>query len=359
MKKLKVGIIGAGGLAGVHIDSYKNNPNVIITALCDSNQERVRQKAAELGINEIYSNYEEILNSKNVDAVSVITWNNTHAPIAIAALKAGKHVLCEKPPSMSAAEAVMMREASKQSGKLLMYGFVRRFAQNTIVLKEYIEKGKLGEIYYAKTGYLRRCGNPGGWFAKKEISGGGPLIDLGIHIIDLSMYLMGKPKPVSVFGNISCKLGNRAHVKGISWYKAADYDAGINTVEDFADAIIKFENGASLFFETSWTMHIKADSFYMDVFGDKGGAKLEPELEVYCEKDNYMVDVKPVLSNCSFDAREAFSAEINHFVDCILNNTPCICPAEDGVTIMQILDAVYESAEKGEMVKINRSIFDT
>ncbi len=352
MKKIRVGIIGTGSLAGFHINAYRSNPLAEISAVCDSNAERARQKAAELGVRNAYEDYREMLKSDEIDAVSVVTWNNSHALITIAALEAGKHVLCEKPPALNAQEAEAMYEASKKNRKLLMFGFVKRFSQSVRAVKEFIDKGDLGSIYYAKTGYLRRCGNPGGWFVTKSISGGGPLIDLGIHIIDLSMYLMGKPKPVSVFGNTYDCVGSRSNIKGVSRYKAADYGIRNNEVEDFANAMIKFENGASLYFETSWTMNIEKDITYCRLCGDKGGADVEPEITIYTEKHNYLVNSRPVLDNYSFQTEQAFTAQINHFVDCIANGTPCICPAEDGVTIMKILDAVYESAGTGDVVKL-------
>lgn len=352
VKKLKIGVIGTGSLAGLHIDAYRKNRNVEVAALCDSNLDRARQRAEELGIKQYYGDYHEMLEKADIDAVSVITWNNTHAPITIAALESGKHVLCEKPPALNSTEAIAMQNAAKKSGKLLMYGFVKRFLQSTNVLKDFIANGELGEIYYVKMGYLRRCGNPGGWFAKKELSGGGPLIDLGVHIIDLGMFLMGKPRPVSVFGSIDKKIGNRANIKGISWYRAADYDARGNDVEDFATAMIRFENGAVMHFETSWTMNIKEDTVYTEIFGNKGGAKLEPEFELYSEKYDYLVDIRPVLDKCPSDIERAFHAEIGHFTDCILNGTTCICPAEDGTTIMKIVDAIYESAMTGHAVNL-------
>lgn len=352
MGKLKVGIIGTGSLANFHIEAYRSIPGVEITALCDNNILRARQSAEVFGIEETYDDYKKMLASSNIDAVSVITWNNTHAPITIAALEAGKHVLCEKPPALNCDEAKKVEEAARKSGKLVMFGFVRRFAQNTILLKEFIEKGDLGELYYIKTGFLRRCGNPGGWFAVKDISGGGPLIDLGVHVIDLAIYLMGRPKPVSVFGSTYNRIGNRSNIRGISCYRAADFGSTENEVEDLAHAVVKFDNGASLFVETSWALNTKSDTFYMDIFGDKGGAQLEPNLEIFSERNNYLLDIKPLLNNYSFDFKEAFGNEIRHFVDCLLNNTQCICPAADGVTVMKIIDAIYESSRTGELVKL-------
>ncbi len=352
MKKLKVGIIGTGSLAVYHMEAYKKNPFVEITAVCDFNEERARQKAVEYGAKEVYKDYKDMLKNSDIDAVSIITWNNTHAQITVDSLNAGKHTLCEKPPAINARQAILMEQTAKTAGKLLMFGFIRRFEERARLLKEVISNNKLGEIYYIKTGCLRRCGNPGGWFAKKEISGGGPLIDLGVHMIDLAMYLMGKPKPVSVFGNTFDKVGNMADVKGSPVHKAADYNIDHNEVEDMANGMIKFENGASIFVETSWTAHIKKDITYMQIFGSKGGAVLEPEVEIYGVQNNYPTDIKPVLKGGEFDFDGAFAAEINHFIDCILTDTECICPASDGVTIMKILDAIYESASGGRLIDI-------
>src|SRR5690606_38478171 len=164
----------------------------------------------------------------DIDAVSICTWNNTHAEIAIYALEAGKHVLVEKPLSMTVEEAEAVEEAQKKSGKTLQVGFVRRHGDNAKLLKKFIDHGELGEIYYAKTSCLRRLGNPGGWFSDVTRSGGGPLIDLGVHMIDICWYMMGKPRPVSVSGNTYKKLGNRSHIENLSFYQAADYDPNLN-----------------------------------------------------------------------------------------------------------------------------------
>ncbi|HOJ09302.1 MAG TPA: Gfo/Idh/MocA family oxidoreductase [Clostridiales bacterium] len=353
MKKLRVGIIGTGKLAGLHVKAYCSNPDVEVVAVCDINGERAKQFAAELGINTVYSDYRDMVASDQLDAVSIVTWNNTHAPIAIAALEAGKHVLCEKPPALNAEEALKMLEASKRSNKLLMFGFIKRFARISQFMKEYIDSGELGEIYYAKAGYLRRCGNPGGWFANKSLSGGGPIIDIGIHVMDLCMYLMGKPKPVAVFGNTYDRIGNRSNIKGYSWYKATDYSRNLVGVEDSANALIKFDNGASLYIETSWTLNIAKDTVYSQIYGDKGGADIEPDFNIYTEKNDYLVNCKPILDSYTFEFDECFAAQINHFVDCIINGSVCICPAEDGVTIMKVIDAIYESARTGDIVKLN------
>jgi predicted dehydrogenase len=240
-----------------------------------------------------------------------------------------------------------VEDAVRKSGKVLQVGFVRRYASNTQTLKKFIDNGDLGEIYYAKASCLRRLGNPGGWFADKERSGGGPLIDLGVHVIDICWYLMGRPKVKSVSGNTYNRLGNRANVKNLSFYKAADYDAGQNTVEDLANALIRFENGASLLVDVSFTLHTKKDELRVSIHGDKGGAELEPELAIITEKHDTILNMTPQVDNLSFDFATGFQNEINHFVDSVFGRKATLSPVEDGVEMMKILCGIYESSEKG------------
>lgn len=349
--ELNVGIIGAGGISECHTLGYKNNGNVKVMAVCDINEQRAKAYAEKYGIPHAFTDYREMLKMKELDAVSVTTWNNGHAPISIAALKAGKHVLCEKPLAMNAAEAQQMVDTAKETGKLLMVGFVRRFEDNVKYLKSSIESGHFGTVYYVKTGYIRQWGNPGGWFSDKKRSGGGPVIDLGVHVIDLVRYINGKPKAVSVTASTFNYLGMKPNIKGISKYRSQDYD-DFNDVEDAATAIIKFDNGMTLSFETSWVLFTKGPHNYLDIYGDKAGAQMEPLLEFYEEKDDYLVEVKPKIETRADKFQHIFNEEINHFVDCIVNNTPCINTGEDGVEIMKILDAIYESSRTGHEVII-------
>ena len=184
-------------------------PDVEIYAFCDINEERLKDMGERYGVTRLFTDKDEMLAIPEIDAVSVCTWNSQHAPCTIAALKAGKHVMCEKPMAMNAKEAEEMKKAAEESGKLLMIGFVRRYKESTQVLKEFSENGTIGDIYYTKATYLRRHGNPGGWFGDKSRSGGGPLIDLGVHVIDMARYVMGNPMPVSAYGVTFNKLGNR------------------------------------------------------------------------------------------------------------------------------------------------------
>jgi predicted dehydrogenase len=347
-QKIKVAVVGAGSISESHLRSYHNNPDAELYAICDLNEQRARDKAAKYNIPNVYTDYRQMLKElPEIDAVSVCTWNNSHAPISIAALEAGKNVLCEKPLCKTVEEAYAVQEAVRKSGKTLQVGFVRRYASNTRIVKEFIDKDEFGEIYYAKASVIRRFGNPGGWFADVERSGGGPLIDIGVHVIDLCWYLMGRPKVKSITGNTYRKLGNRANIKNLTAYRAADYDATKNTVEDMANALIRFENGASLAVDCSFTLHAKKDEISVKLYGEKGGIEVEPELVIVTEKHDTILNVSPQVTNPSFDFVKGFQDEIDHFIGVCKGERETISPVEDGVEIMKILCGIYESAEKG------------
>ena len=347
---IKVGVIGTGGISGVHLGGYSRNPNVEIYALCDINEKNLAKRAEEYKVSRTFTDYREMLALKELDAVSVCTWNSAHAECAIAALRAGKHVLCEKPMALNTAQAQEMEKAAKENGKLLMIGFVRRFGNDCAVLKDFIDSGSFGEIYYAKAQYLRRKGCPGGWFGDKSRSGGGPLIDLGVHVIDLCRYLMGGPQPVSMYGATFSKLGDRRHIKDARGYSSTVVSKDdIFDVEDMATALIRFDNGAVLSVEASFSLNIEKDVGNIELFGTKAGCKLDPELTIFTDMNDYLANVKLAQSTAlSFDG--LFDNEINHFVECIETGKPCRNPAQDGVTLMKILDGIYESARTGHEV---------
>ncbi|QGH33472.1 gfo/Idh/MocA family oxidoreductase [Gracilibacillus salitolerans] len=345
---LKVGVIGVGSISEFHIKPYLESEQVELVALCDSNQNRLNEKGKLYGVTQLYSDYQQLLQNDEINAVSICTWNNTHAIIAIAALEAGKHVLVEKPLSMTTEEALAIEAAVKKSGKVLQVGFVRRHGDNVKLLKTFIDNNQLGEIYYAKASCLRRLGNPGGWFSDSSKSGGGPLIDLGVHMIDICWYMMGKPRPISVSGNTYSKLGNRSNIQNLSFYKAADYDPTLNDVEDLTNALIRFENGASLFVDVSFTLQAQKDELNVKLYGDKGGAEIEPELALVTEKNNTILNVTPQVDTLTFDVHKAFVNEINHFVSCCKDGKETIAPVADGVQVMKMLNAVYESAKSGK-----------
>lgn len=349
---VNIAIIGVGNIAGTHLLAYSKNPNVNVVAFCDINPDRLAYMGKKWGVEKCYTELDAMFREvPEIDAVSVCTWNAAHAPCTIAALKAGKHVLCEKPMAMNAGEAKEMMETAKEAGKLLMIGFVRRHGNDAKLVREFIDSDYFGDFYYAKATYLRRNGNPGGWFGDKSLSGGGPLIDLGVHVIDLVRYLFGNPKPISVYGATFTKLYDRKHIKSGKGYRAAG--AGredVCNVEDLASALVRFDNGAVLSVEAAFSLNLKKDEGKIELFGTKGGAKFDPSLELYSEMNGYMTDMtlSGIETALSFDG--LFENEINHYIDCIEGRATCIAPAEDGVTLMKILDGIYESARTGHEV---------
>ncbi len=353
MAKLKAAIIGTGGISNEHIMAYQKNENVELYAFCDINEKQLSLMAEKYGVpkERCFSDKDEMLKAlPEIDIVSVCTWNSAHAECTIAALNAGKNVLCEKPMAMNTKQAEEMLEAAKKNNKLLQIGFVRRYGNDADVMKDFIDAGYFGNIYYAKATYLRRNGNPGGWFGDKSRSGGGPLIDLGVHVIDLVRYLCGNPKPVSVYGATFQKLFNRPDIKGGKGYTSVSAgNKDICDVEDLASAMIRFDNGLVLSVEASFSLNIKEPKGDIEFFGTKAGAKLDPRVEIFTDEQGYLVNVSfDKDTSLSFDG--LFAGEINHFVDCSLNNVPCRAPGEDGVELMRILDAIYESARTGHEV---------
>lgn len=355
-KTLKVAVVGCGNISHSHVQAYQKNPNIEVVACCDINKERAEKWAKDYHVASFYDNIDEMLEKEtSIEAVSICTWNNSHYELTMKALKAKKHVLVEKPMAMNAIQAEEMRQEALKQNRVLQVGFVKRFAKTTSVFKEFVDSDTFGDIYLTKAIYTRRVGNPGGWFADVSRSGGGPLIDLGVHVIDLSRYLMGMHKPVSVYGATFSKLGAKNNIKGITRYYAKDhYEGEPCTVEDSAIAIIRFDNGSVLHVETSFTLNLKEGITTLQIFGDKGGATVEPNLEIYKDINNYMTNITPIITYDYDIFAEMFKNEINHFYDCCKGIAKeCKAPAEDGVILMKILDAIYESAKTGHEVKID------
>lgn len=346
MKKVKVGLVGVGSVAHWgHIPAYQKDPRAEITAICDINEHRLEKTAAELGVKELYTDFNEMMQKSDCDAITVATWNNAHKDATIAGLKAGKAVLVEKPMAMNAEEAEEMNRVAKETGSLLMVGFCSRFADDAMRLKKFIQEGRLGDIYYVKAGYLRRRGNPKGWFADKSRSGGGALIDIGVHALDRSWWLMGKPKPVSVMGFAWNNFGD---YKTMGEVYSSDLlgEKSAFDVDDMAVAMIRFEGDKALFLEASWAQNLKEGLGYQEVYGTKGGAKLYP-LELYTDIDYNQVNIQIPTNNVILH-----NAEIKHFLDCVVNGDETMNPGEDGVTIMKILDAIYKASETKKEVLI-------
>ena len=349
-KTLKIGIIGAGGIArDAHLPNYvKCGDKVEIVAVSDVVKEKAEQLAMEFNIPHAFSSYEEMLKKIEIDAVSICTPNKFHYPATIAALNAGCHVLCEKPPAMTAKEAEEMAMAAEKAGKILTYGFHYRHAPQVEVLKRFIDGGELGAIYAARVTAMRRRGIPGwGVFTNKELQGGGPLIDIGVHMLDTALFLMGYPEPDTVLGVTYQKLGTK---KGVGLMGSWDWENF--SVEDMARGMITFKNGASILLESAFAANIeKADEMNVTLMGDKGGADVFP-LKIYQEKHETLIDITPT----HLPKRNYHELELKRFVDACLDETTPLSTPEQGVYLQQIINGLYESALKGEAVKLSKSV---
>lgn len=349
MSKIRVGLIGVGSIAqAAHIPSLKSL-GVPIVAVADAVEERAKQIAEQHEIPHAYGDYRQLLKRDDVDAVVISTPTSTHYPIVTAALKAGKHVLCEKPPAMNEREAEKMAELADQQKLVLMYALQMRYRNDTRALKKLVEQEELGEIYYGRALYIRRRGAPGGWFAKKELSGGGPLLDIGVHVIDLTWWLMGKPKPVSAAGFTFHKIGAKGLRLDRGWQPADVREKHeqevIYDVEDYAGGFIRFENGAVLIFEVSWQINAK-EQWGVTISGTKGGASLPP-LELYTEILGEQANV-----SLRVDEGNGYLEEMREFLNCVAEGRKPVTDAWDGVTVMKMLTALYRSAEQGKEVAI-------
>ncbi len=343
--KIRIGIIGAGNIAqSQHIPAYLRLKDVELVAVCDLKEERAKEVAEKYGMKYSTTSINDLVALEELDAVDICAWNNAHAQAAIAAAAAGKHILCEKPMALNVQQAEEMLKASKKSGKVFMMGFVNRFRPDSIVLKDMLDTGKFGEIYYSKTGWLRRRGTPLGWFTDTSKAGGGPVIDIGVHVIDLTWYLMGKPKPISVSATVhKDKLGNYK-TKGVGRWVAFDTDNLKFDTEDSAAGIIRFENGASMNFEVSWAINAKDTGIYSHIFGTKAGASLNP-FAIYGEDADYLMDSTPTIGK-----DDRFFNEISHFIDCIKTGSQPVSSAQDGLEIQKILNGIYDSAKAGKEI---------
>lgn len=345
MDKVRIGLVGAGNISASHLGGYAKRDDIERVMIADQVGERAAARAAEFDWQNSTDSVDELLARDDIDAISICTWNNSHADIAIRAMEAGKHVLSEKPMSRTVEEAEAVAEAVERTGMHYEVGYVRRYGQNAQTLKRFIDAGDLGDLYYAKSSFLRRAGNPGGWFADVERSGGGPLIDVGVHNIDLAWWLLGKPKVETISANVYHELGPRSNIDTLTRWKASDYDPNTDTVEDLASAVLRFDNGASLVVDVSYSLHAIEDETSLKVYGTKGGAELEPELKLATEQHNTIINIHPQMDTLTFDFN-GFNQEIGHFVELVKGNAEPVAPISDGVQMMKILMGIYESGKQ-------------
>jgi predicted dehydrogenase len=323
---------------------YQKLRNVKMVACCDIDGKKAKQAAERFEVPNVFDNHADLLKLDEIDAVSVCTPNFAHREPTVDALRSGKHVLVEKPMAMNVKEATAMVRAAKKSGMKLMVGLNYRWGANIQALKRYGDAGEFGDIYFAKSQCLRRRGIPGwGVFTQKDKQGGGPLVDLGVHVIDSTLYLMGHPKPKAVSGATYTKFGKRKGVIGLM----GQWDPKKYTVEDFALGLVRFKNGATMFVETSFAANIEKDSYNISLMGSKGGCSLEPP-KIFSEKNKTLIDISPVF----LKGRNTHEIEMEKFVECILKDSEPPATGQEGLAVQKIMDAIYESADLGKEVPI-------
>jgi predicted dehydrogenase len=334
--RIRVGVIGLG-VGQWHLQRYAEVPGVIIQALCDQNTALLGEVAAKFNVPQTFTNFEKMLEKAEVDAVTLAVPNFLHKSMTIAALEKGWHVLCEKPMALTTAEALEMRAKVRQTGRKFMIHFNQRFRAEHQFFKAVIDSGKLGDIYYASTGWRRMRGIPrfGGWFGQKKMSGGGPLIDLGVHMLDLTRWLIGNPRAVTVSASTYSHLG-----QALAREQAKEFD-----VEDLATALIRFDNGASLVLEVNWALNFEErEKTYLELSGIKGGLSnvtfdyKDTTTCIFREENGAMVKTVPLKYPPNTESAQA------HFIRSIREDFQPEAGADEGVEIMRILDAIYASA---------------
>jgi len=335
-RPLRLGVIGVGVVAQVnHLPALKGRRDVEVVAISDDDVEKARMVAQHFGIGRAVADYEALLRTDEIEAVIIATPNHLHAPMTQAALGYGKHVLCEKPPARNAAEAGQMADAAEKSGKVLMYAMNNRFRSDVTVLRRYLERQELGKIFYAKTGWLRRRSDARGpdWYENKKSSGGGVLMDLGVQMLDLSLWLMGNPKVVSV--------------------TAAKFVTDPRKdVEDTVAAFLILDGGASLTLDVSWAVLLEKNFPYLNLFGTDGAALLNP-FRIHKELRGNLLNVTPALESPKNIYKQSYELELDHFLRCITQGERPMASAEEGREIMRIIDAIYQSAEARREVRLH------
>lgn len=364
--KLQIGIIGCGGIANQkHLPSLKENAEKAdLVAFCDIIEERAREAAGKYGVPgaRVCTDYKELLADAEIDVVHVLTPNVAHCPITVDAFAAGKHVMCEKPMAATTEDAQRMMDAWKKSGKKFTIGYQNRFRPEVQALHKACEKGELGEVYYAEATAIRRRGVPTwGVFPNKALQGGGPLIDIGTHSLDMTLWMMDNYKPASVTGSVFFKLGTLPEEEQGNCFGPWDPDS--YEVEDSAFGFIKMENGATINLRASWALNIMdSREASTTLCGTKGGAEIRSgssynENELYYNqcRNGQLTDEKVTMGGkvAYFEGKSGKPGviEASQWLDAILNDTDPLVKPEEAFTVTKILDAIYRSAKEGKEIK--------
>ena len=361
MKKIRIGIVGAGGMTAYHIPGFRK-AGAEVVAVADPNAVAARTCAGKYGIGRTYDSVEELLAAEDLDAVSVITPNRFHAPVTLAALKAGKHVFCEKPPALNAAETVKMANVAKKVNRRLLFNFCNRARPEAQAIKREIDSGRFGKINSAEAMWIRRTGIPGfgGWFTTKAMSGGGPVIDL-LHGIDLALWFMGYPDAEHVLARTFDDFIRDKRFRG-PWGIPVRED-GTCDVEAAAYGFVTFKDGSCLMVRNSWAEMVEREQMSVTLQGAKEGAMLrrlfgrdgdDATAEDSC--DIYRMTAKGARKDGPLTLRrdEAMGRIrcAENFVRVLQGREEPLSDPSEAVKLMRIIDAVYASAKSRGPVKV-------
>lgn len=341
--KLKIALVGCGGISNIHMEILQKMDNVEVVAGVDLKPACLKLMKEKYGIKKLYADWKKMLKEVKPDAVDVCTPNGMHAPACIDASNFGCHVITEKPMGMTPDECQRMIDAAAKARKKLVVGFQYRYHPNTQIIKRAMDEGIIGNVMFVKCQALRRRGIPNwGVFGRKELQGGGPMIDIGVHVIEMAHYAIGAPVPVAAMGKTWTYMGNKPSQVASGW---PNWDWKTYTVEDLAIGQIRFANGVLMQIESSFAAHIEKDVWDFTVVGDKGGARWETGT-VFTDRAGTMVNCVPGYTG-SGDFNNLFELKLRNFVDGCLFNKPLIAPGEAGIAVQKILDGVYRSQDNG------------
>lgn len=350
MEKIKIAIIGCGTIARTaHIPAYLNNPNAEIVYFCDFILENAERFVKEYGCGQAVQDYRDILDDPELLAVSVCTPNHAHASVSMDCLKAGKHVLCEKPAARTYAEALEMQRVQQETGKTLNIGVVNRFNNRVSQIKQMIDSGELGELYHVHASFRAHRSIPGlgGAFTTKAVSGGGVMIDWGIHYLDIVMYCSGDPEPRTVSAQAYSRLGRnlKDYTYLNMWAGPPKYE-GTYDVEDYVTALIRTE-GPGITLNGAWAQNIGESELYIDFMGDRAGIRLQygGDFTIYSAKNGALVE-----SAVKVPPQDHFQVEINRFVECIRTGEKLPSHIDYVISNSKIIQAIYDSSEQSREI---------
>lgn len=343
-----VAVIGAGAIGLDHINSFKQHPQARVVALAEVSPERGREAADKFGIPELVQDYKALLKRPDIDVFSIALPNYLHAKVALEALKAGKHVMLDKPMATNAGDAAKLVAAARATGRTLMVGQNNRFGWEVQTAKQLITEGVLGDVYHAKTAWTRRAGIPriGSWFTQTKFAGGGCCYDIGVHALDRCLYLMGEFDAAAVSGKTFAQFGPRGQGDG-AWGKSEIDPKATFDVDDLAVALIKLKSGRTVLLEASWAAHQPMGDYNgTQLFGTEAGLKFPP-LELY-RKTQYgyateSVSARPNLVNPN---------RMVHFIDVLLGKAEAFVKPAESLAVQKILDAIYLSSKTGREVRV-------